>query len=207
MTMASTGDLGSPETDAQAAASSLSRTANNAAGLRSGLSSPLDSPRATSHPVEMSDLNSPEAAQVPHQPFTVTSDNPIAPEPMRENRQPAGGQAIDSSKTRIEQALPEHTSNLTRVATIPAIGPDTDKPTPISSQAVTTGPQLTITLLLHTGARHPYRIDEKYLKKRNVIVADNNPVNMSVYTLKELIWRDWRDGKYNCTAEQYLSDT
>jgi len=57
-----------------------------------------------------------------------------------------------------------------------------------------TGPQLIITLLLHTGARHPYRIDERYLKKRNVNIADNNPVNMSVYTLKELIWRDWREG-------------
>lgn len=48
-------------------------------------------------------------------------------------------------------------------------------------------------LLLTTGARHPYKIDEKYLKKRNVQVDDMDPYNISVYTLKELIWRDWRE--------------
>lgn len=62
------------------------------------------------------------------------------------------------------------------------------------------GPLLLITLLLTNGARHPYKIDEKYLKKRSVNVEDNNPVNMSTYTLKELIWRDWREGM----AEPYI---
>lgn len=52
-----------------------------------------------------------------------------------------------------------------------------------------------ITLLLINGARHPYKIDEKYLKKRSVSVEDNNPINLSTYTLKELIWREWREGK------------
>ncbi|ROT41881.1 hypothetical protein SODALDRAFT_318686 [Sodiomyces alkalinus F11] len=56
-----------------------------------------------------------------------------------------------------------------------------------------------ITLLLTTGARHPYRIDERYLAKRNVNVpgktADgrNDPFTISVYTLKELILREWRE--------------
>lgn len=66
------------------------------------------------------------------------------------------------------------------------------------------GPSLMITLLLNTGARHPYKIDEKYLKKRNVSVSGNDPVNMSVYTLKELIWRDWREG--NILQLLYCSD-
>jgi hypothetical protein len=48
-------------------------------------------------------------------------------------------------------------------------------------------------LLLTTGKRHPYKIDERYLKKRNVTVENMDPYNISVYTLKELIWRDWRD--------------
>lgn len=52
---------------------------------------------------------------------------------------------------------------------------------------------MVITLLLTTGARHPYKIDERYLKKRNVVVDDMDPYNISVYTLKELIWRDWRE--------------
>ena len=207
MTMASTGDLESPEPDAQAAASTLSRTDNKAAGPRPGISSPLDDPRATSQPVEMSNLYSPVGTQAPNQPITLTSDTPVAPDLMRESLPLAGGEAVDPSNSRtaqssssIEQAPTENPSNLTRVITVPAIGPDTDKPTPIPSQTGVTGPQLTITLLLHTGARHPYRIDEKYLKKRNVVVADNNPVNMSVYTLKELIWRDWRDGRYYRTT-------
>ncbi len=57
----------------------------------------------------------------------------------------------------------------------------------------------TITLLLPTGARHPYRIDEKYLAKRNVEIPDvseaggKDPFSISVYKLKELILREWRE--------------
>lgn len=60
-------------------------------------------------------------------------------------------------------------------------------------------PALTITLMLITGARHPYKIDEKYLAKRNVTVpgltetGKKDPLSVSVYTLKELILREWRD--------------
>jgi hypothetical protein len=31
-------------------------------------------------------------------------------------------------------------------------------------------------------------------KEENVNVPDNNPIRMSVYTLKELIWTEWREG-------------
>ena len=51
-----------------------------------------------------------------------------------------------------------------------------------------------ITLLLTNGARHPYKIDDKYLKKRNVSVEGDNPINLSIYDLKNLIWREWREG-------------
>ncbi|CAI7618791.1 unnamed protein product [Penicillium bialowiezense] len=54
------------------------------------------------------------------------------------------------------------------------------------------GPSLVITLLLTTGSRHPFTIDGKYLQKRSVTVENNDPFLMSVYTLKELIWREWR---------------
>lgn len=83
---------------------------------------------------------------------------------------------------------------LTAQATNPAIGPSSDQPTPMPKETDLIGPTLVLTLLLPTGARHPYRMDEKYLKKRNVHVANNNPIHMSVYTLKELIWREWREG-------------
>ncbi|KAL5116528.1 hypothetical protein ACEQ8H_005524 [Pleosporales sp. CAS-2024a] len=73
-----------------------------------------------------------------------------------------------------------------------AIGPSTDTPTTVLDTS--NGPVVVIMLLLpSTGARHPYKIDEKYLKKRSVDVTDMDPYNISVYTLKELIWRDWRE--------------
>ena len=87
------------------------------------------------------------------------------------------------------------TPQLTRKETAPAIGPATDKPYPIVKEA-SEGPVLFITLLLaSTGARHPYKLDGKYLRKRSVEVDGNNPINMSLYKLKELILRDWRSGK------------
>ena len=88
-------------------------------------------------------------------------------------------------------------SPLTREKTAPAIGPATDQPTPVPKESEIEGPVLFITLLLSsTGARHPYKLDEKYLRKRNVTVEGNNPINISLYMLKELILRDWREGKH-----------
>ncbi|KAL4904560.1 hypothetical protein BDW74DRAFT_26400 [Aspergillus multicolor] len=55
------------------------------------------------------------------------------------------------------------------------------------------GPSLTIVLLLITGTRHPFKIDAGYLRKRDVSVDNYDPFAMSVYTLKELIWRAWQD--------------
>jgi hypothetical protein len=71
-----------------------------------------------------------------------------------------------------------------------------DAPTPSGPAE---GPICNITLLLPTGARHPYRIDEKYLTKRSVEVPDltedgkKDPFSISIYKLKELILREWRE--------------
>ncbi|EFR00177.1 hypothetical protein MGYG_03182 [Nannizzia gypsea CBS 118893] len=54
------------------------------------------------------------------------------------------------------------------------------------------GPTLLLNILLTSGGKHPFKLDSKYLRKREVNVADNDPFAMSVYTLKELIWREWR---------------
>lgn len=92
-------------------------------------------------------------------------------------------------------------ANLTRAET-EAIGPSTD--TPATNPDNTNGPTLVIMLLLTTGARHPYKIDERYLKKRNVAVEAMDPYNISVYTLKELIWRDWREGTLECMFSSWI---
>jgi hypothetical protein len=71
---------------------------------------------------------------------------------------------------------------------------------PTSSPAVNDqSPVCNITLLLPTGARHPYKLSESYLAKRNVTVPEKtesgklDPFSISVYTLKELILREWRE--------------
>lgn len=83
-----------------------------------------------------------------------------------------------------------------------AIGPSPDTVLAVSAPAPdinTTNPVCIITLLLTSGARHPYKLDEKYLAKRNVDVpgvtpsGKKDPFSISVYTLKELILREWRD--------------
>ena len=164
----------------------------------------------SSTPVEMTKLNPPVAAQD----AIETSIPANTPDPTsathavsKENERPgtslpttttqSEAQAVSSSSptnnSPISATAPP--ASLVRQQTAPAISPASDKPTPIPKESAGVGPSLMITLLLNTGARHPYKIDEKYLKKRNVSVPGNDPVNMSVYTLKELIWRDWREGK------------
>ncbi|KAL0944574.1 uncharacterized protein CTRU02_202461 [Colletotrichum truncatum] len=79
-----------------------------------------------------------------------------------------------------------------------AIGPSVDDVQSITVSP-SDGPVCNITLLLTTGARHPYKLDEKYLTKRNVNVpglteaGKKDPFSISVYTLKELILREWRE--------------
>lgn len=74
-----------------------------------------------------------------------------------------------------------------------------DAPSPNTPAEPLDGPVCNITLLLPTGARHPYKIDDRYLSKRNVEVPDitesgkKDPFSISVYKLKELILREWRD--------------
>lgn len=66
---------------------------------------------------------------------------------------------------------------------------------PKEEQEEDSGPSLVITLLLTSGSRHPFKIDGKYLRRQSVNIENNDPFAMSVYTLKELIWREWRSGK------------
>jgi hypothetical protein len=102
---------------------------------------------------------------------------------------------VDTSRTEKNT----HTSGsaaptqLTRL-TSTAIGPSSDEPIPVPKDVEETGPVLMITLLLINGARHPFKLDAKYLNKRNVEVQGNDPFNLSVYKLKELILREWREG-------------
>ncbi|EPE10731.1 hypothetical protein F503_05826 [Ophiostoma piceae UAMH 11346] len=74
-----------------------------------------------------------------------------------------------------------------------------DEIAPVTSATVDTGLVCNITLLLPNGNRHPFRIDERYLSKRGVEVPEltengrKDPFSVSVYKLKELILREWRE--------------
>jgi hypothetical protein len=77
-----------------------------------------------------------------------------------------------------------------------SISPSDPTSPPASSDQ---NPVCNITLLLPTGARHPYKLSESYLAKRNVTVPEKtesgklDPFSISIYTLKELILREWRE--------------
>jgi hypothetical protein len=105
----------------------------------------------------------------------------------------------DTLSTEPPAALTSTAPELSRLDSV-AIGPSTDAALAPSASAINTAnPVCIITLLLTSGARHPYKLDEKYLAKRNVVVpgvtenGKKDPFSISVYTLKELILREWRE--------------
>jgi hypothetical protein len=122
-----------------------------------------------------------------------TAESPDMPDPVPIETSATQTQETEGILPTTALSKPTPPSNLNRSET-EAIGPATD--TPAANPDNTNGPVVAIMLLLTTGARHPYKIDEKYLKKRNVDVEGMDPYNIGVYTLKELIWRDWREGQY-----------
>ncbi|KAI4242121.1 MAG: hypothetical protein L6R40_004163 [Gallowayella cf. fulva] len=164
-------------------------------------------------PIKMTEIDehppaeAPQISQKPPLPIaTDTTDQASPPLPLKETQPntqvpltadlvpaPPREPLIITSASSHPNPLDVAPYPLTPERTGPAIGPSSDKSAPPLPESEILGPSLLITLLLISGARHPYKIDEKYLKKRNVNVDGNNPVNMSVYTLKELIWREWRD--------------
>ncbi|PQE20515.1 ubiquitin protein [Rutstroemia sp. NJR-2017a BBW] len=101
-----------------------------------------------------------------------------------------------AANTSLSPPAPSSDPELQITVPDPATMSSSSSPPPDTAAA---GPALTITLLLTSGSRHPYKIDEKYLNKRGVNVPDvteagrKDPFSISVYTLKELILREWRD--------------
>ncbi|KAF4950398.1 hypothetical protein FGADI_8217 [Fusarium gaditjirri] len=127
------------------------------------------------------------------------ADKTITAEPAPSTAVPATSENTDnsasSSKGKEKDIAPpppptKQDSNL-------GIGPAVDDIREVSGGS-SDGPVCTITLLLTSGSRHPYKIDAKYLSRRSVDIPDQtesglpDPFSISVYTLKELILREWR---------------
>ncbi|POS82583.1 hypothetical protein EPUL_005413 [Erysiphe pulchra] len=80
-----------------------------------------------------------------------------------------------------------------------SVGQERSPKVPSTSAYRESSTVLDLTLLLTSGQRIPYQIDEQYLASRNIQipgVTDNgqkDPYSISIYTLKELIQREWKE--------------
>lgn len=159
-------------------------------GLLNDVSIPSTSPITSDFPAttSTSEMNRP----------AETSNNAISTaEPAKDPLSSSSTVTASASKSAAADPSSSAHPAITRLDSA-AIGPSIDNmPTPVVTSDA--GPVLVITLLLTSGARHPYKIDEKYLTKRNVSVpgvtenGKKDPFSISVYTLKELILREWRE--------------
>lgn len=178
-------------------------TSNNSAEQPEARSAAQDIPQQprpqeelhTPTPVEMSSLAKNNPLPSEHDPSssshrTTTSAEPHMPGPMRTDTTTAMNQSLQPPP-RPPPAVADPQAVTRTFST--AIGPSSDSPVVPAKDVEVTGPVLVVTLLLTSGARHPFRLDAKYLAKRNVEVADADPFNLSVYKLKELILREWRE--------------
>ncbi|KAL9618607.1 MAG: hypothetical protein Q9160_006718 [Pyrenula sp. 1 TL-2023] len=169
----------------------------------------IDEP-AASTPLEMSTLESaktppPTTAASPSVPQATVSNTSVANSlnsPNNESASPVS--PLNSREQQQADTSPTNPSPapMTRQLST-AIGPSSDQPMPVPKEAERSGPTLMVTLLLTSGARHPFKLDSKYLQKRNVKVTGDDPFNISVYTLKELILREWRDGWFKQKIVSY----
>lgn len=203
---------------------SVNENINQSTDIPKALTEPIQSttcpPSSTS--VEMTELD--ERAGTNYiSPHSATSPPFHSPE-VQENSEGSQQQKVENltqvlnPQLPAQQTLPNELENLPsseahvppyaleREKTAPAIGPTSDQLILAQKESDAAGPVLMITLLLTNGARHPYKIDEKYLKKRNISVDEDNPINMSTYTLKELIWREWREGKQNAVSVRHWAE-
>ena len=136
---------------------------------------------------------------------TNTTQHASGPSPNHATSQPdstalRASTAEDPEDTLSSTAQPpvRRPSRSQRQQSSAGIGPSEDNPHIVPDPSVE-GPAVLITLLLTTGARHPYRIDKKYLRKRMIFEEGDeppDPFEISIYAVKELIWRDWRDGEF-----------
>ncbi|KAK0124926.1 hypothetical protein ONS96_008801 [Cadophora gregata f. sp. sojae] len=145
----------------------------------------------SSSPIDTSFANTSTMAQ------SAPVDENTKPEPAAETSQSTSTPLPTAKEAITPEAGESSSAPAIKRLDSEAIGPSTDSSLVVP--AAEAGPVLVITLLLGTGARHPYRIDEKYLTKRNVTVPGmtesgrKDPFSISVYTLKELILREWRE--------------
>lgn len=140
-------------------------------------------------PVEVSDIHaSPALSSSSPEHCHISMEQAPQQPPVNTEEPPP---TITTTQSQTAAGIP----HLTRMQS-EALGPAIDAPIAHPSTSATMGPTINISLMLTTGARHPYKIDEKYLRSRKVGAQNAeggfDPREISGYQLKELIWTDWR---------------
>ncbi|KAL3468643.1 ubiquitin-related domain-containing protein [Aspergillus heterothallicus] len=143
---------------------------------------PTSTLEATDSAITTSPVAAPQDTPATDLPDTRTTEQadstaPAPPQPSSTETAPTTTVSSDTNEQKIV------------ATTAPELSPESSA----VKEPEETGPSLTIVLLLITGTRHPFKIDANYLRKRDVSVENNDPFAMSVYTLKELIWRAWQE--------------
>lgn len=149
---------------------------------------------SSSTPVEMNSLKTDNTIGVPAEQQTTRKSIENAQMPHLPMRTDTSTAILASQYTPSPaSAVPSPSSPRSNRAQPTAIGESVESPIPLPKDTENAGPTLMITLLLINGARHPFNLDAKYLSKRNVQTQGDDPFNLSVYKLKELILREWRE--------------
>ncbi|KAI0997320.1 hypothetical protein K3495_g10867 [Podosphaera aphanis] len=113
----------------------------------------------------------------------ASSASPEPPDPLPTSVAPTSNSRVPSPSLHAAMSM------------VPALSKDV----PPASSPQKHGPVLAVTLLLITGKRHPYKIDENFLNHRNIVIPGvtkeglKDPYSISVYTFKELILREWKE--------------
>jgi len=118
---------------------------------------------------------------------------------LTESNESATGAMASVAAQPISATSVLHTDGASESKMVPIAAGDSEA-TPAQVASTPSTPtasfKLVITLLIPaTDARHRFTVDDDYMKNHNITLADRVPSSMGVYTLKEAVWRDWRDGE------------
>ncbi|KAF3026837.1 hypothetical protein E8E14_015000 [Neopestalotiopsis sp. 37M] len=182
------GDLGSREEQTESTSTHLQANSSNSVEMENLSPKAQDQSGASTAPgATTSSVVADSTARDPQSAQTAAPDNS---EDIGTSSQDAENTEHPSAK-----ALGKAPATATEAQDTDAIGPAD------SSAEQSTPGELNVDILIiipSTGNRHPFKINEKYLKKRNVNVTGvtedgkMDPFSITVYTLKELILREWR---------------
>ncbi|TGZ80866.1 hypothetical protein EX30DRAFT_349091 [Ascodesmis nigricans] len=110
-----------------------------------------------------------------------------------DNRESTGGLGVGTTTT---ERMNEAGAVDAAVADPESGDAETENKRPPSISSTPTS--LPVTILLQSGARHQFTLDSEYLSRHSIRAEMqkevlSNPFEMTVYQLKECIWKDWKE--------------